>query len=117
AVDACLDRLFGQLEQPGARRAGAAAPRPPLFALDDAGRLAVHVGMLARVDVAYGPRLERVARLDARPADVEVALQRGKGAVRAAPPRHARTTTNQRPSCRISPPSSSASCSPVKTRL
>src|SRR5262245_37192967 len=118
AVEGGVEVLLVEVEPAPQRLAGAPAPRTALLALDDAGSLPVHVRTLARVHVANRQRLERIAGLAARTADREVTLQRRERAIRAAPARHARTMTNQRPSCSTPPPpSSAASWSPVKTRL
>src|SRR5581483_332302 len=118
AVERGIELVLVEVEPATEVLAGAAPPRPPLRALDHARRLAVDVGALAGVALEHRQRLERVPRLDARPADTVVALQRRERPVGRTAARHARTSTNQRPSSRTSPPPSSPSSpSPVKNRL
>src|SRR5581483_2417218 len=118
AVEGGVELVLVEVEPAAEVLPGAAAPGSALVALDRPRRLAVDVGALAFVTFEHRQGLERVAGLDARPADTVVALQRGERAVARAPPRHARTSTNQRPSKRTSPPPSSASRpAPVKKRL
>ena len=77
---------------------GAAAPRQPLLAFDDPRRLAEEIRALAGVRGSDRPRLERVARLHARPAARVVTLERrGASGTSLFRARHARTATNQRP--------------------
>ena len=89
AVERLVELVPVELEPAAQGGAGAAAPGPPLLALDDAGRLAVEVGALAAGGRAHRPRLEREAGLDAGPADGGVALERGERAIGAPAGRHA----------------------------
>src|SRR5207247_6950439 len=97
-VERRVELLLLELEPATQCLAGTAAPGAALLALDDPRCLPVHIGALPGVDVAHGQRIEWVACLDAGPAAGEIPLQRRERPVRAAPARHARTTTNQRPS-------------------
>src|SRR5688500_5121563 len=118
AVEALVELVALESKPAPQRRARAAAPGQALLALDDSRCLAEQVRALSAARRPHRPGLEREAGLDAGTADRRVALERGERAVRALADAHARTTTNQRPSWRISPPSSSAaSPSPVKYRL
>src|SRR6266508_361870 len=120
AVERRVELLLVELEPPAQGLACATTPGTALFSLDDSRRLPENVRPLSRTAFEDRQRLERVARLGARAADAGVALKRVQRAVRRAPAGQAgeRTTTNQRPSKRTSPPpSSEASPSPVKNRL
>src|SRR5215211_6360789 len=107
AVEGRVEVVLAELEPPPQRAAGPTAPRASLLALDRARRLAEHVGALALVGLDDRERLERVARLDAGPADSLVALQRGNRAIARAAARQERTATNQRPANSVFPPPSS----------
>src|SRR2546428_6745974 len=89
AVEGGVDLVLVQVQPATQCVPRPAAPRSALLSLDDAGRLAVHVGPLAEMLVEYGERLERIARLDAGAADSQVSLQRGEGAVGRLPARQA----------------------------
>src|SRR3954469_17327163 len=108
AVERLVELVLVELE-PAAE--GAARAPPPRQALDSflhSRRLPEDVRTLAAVGLDDRERLEREARLDARPADAVVPLQRRERAVARAPARQERTATNQWPAKRISPPPSSA---------
>src|SRR5581483_4373313 len=118
AVERLVERGLVEVEPAPERPARAAAPRPTLDALEQTGRLADEVRELPRAPLEDRQRLERVAGLGARPAPAVVALERGERAVARAAPRHAATSTNQRPSWSTRPPPSSARSPPaVKNRL
>ena len=108
AVERRVERLLVEVEPPAQRLSGAAAPRQPLPAFLDPGRLAEHVRALTPIGLDDRQRLERVTGLDARAADAVVTLERGDRAIAGAAARHARTTTNQAPAWTTSPPPSSA---------
>src|SRR5262249_20993388 len=111
AVEGGVELVLVELEPAAESPAGAAAPRQPFHALDLPGRLAEHVRALSRVRLHDRQRLERVARLRARPADAVVALERSRRAIARVPARHAWTTTNQFPAKTVRPPPSSAASS------
>src|SRR5438045_1004063 len=66
AVERRIELVFVELEPATERSPGTSAPRAPLFAFHDAGRLAVHVGALVDAVVADRPGLEWEAGFDAR---------------------------------------------------
>src|SRR5919109_1050709 len=98
AVEGLVELGLVHLEPAPERLSRASAPRPPLLALDDSGRLPEDVGTLSRVTLEHRPGFEWVAGLDAGTADTVVALERSERAVGATPSRQPRTTRNQSPS-------------------
>src|SRR5581483_4154912 len=120
AVERRVERVLFELEPAPERLARPPAPRAPLLALDNAGRLAVEVGALSVPRRNHRQRLEGEPRFDARTAHSLVALHRIERAIVRATRAHrdVRTATNQMPSCRTSPPPSSrARPRPVNQRL
>src|SRR5205823_2993246 len=98
AVEGLVELVLLQPEPPAQRPAGAAPPRPSLEAFLDARRLAEEVGALPVERGDHRQRLERMAGLDAGPADAQVALERAERAIGRTTPRHGlRTATNHRP--------------------
>ena len=65
AVERRVERLLLELEPAAELLAGAAAPREPLLALDDPGRLSEEIRVLAGERAPHRQRLEREAGLDA----------------------------------------------------
>src|SRR3954466_14028433 len=121
AVERLVELVLVELEPAAEGAARAAPPRqaaglfPPraphrrgLDSFLPPRRLPEDVRTLAAIGLDDRERLEREARLDARPADAVVPLQRRERAVARAPARQERTATNQWPAKRISPPPSSA---------
>src|SRR5439155_24924331 len=95
AVEGLVELVLLQPEPPAQRPAGAAPPRPSLEAFLDARRLAEEVGALPVERGDHRQRLERMAGLDAGPADAQVALERAERAIGGTTPRHGlRTATN-----------------------
>src|SRR5207342_2689613 len=99
AVERRVELVLVKPEPSAEGLARSAAPRPPLLALDHAGRLTEDVRLLPGMPLEHGGRLDPKTRLGAGATPTVVTLQRHERPVRRAPPRHPRerTTTNQFP--------------------
>ena len=75
AVEGRVELVLLELEPTAQRLPRAAAPGPPLFALDNPGRLPEHVGPLTLGALEHGQRLERIPGLSTGAADPIVALK------------------------------------------